>query len=110
MKLAASSILALAFALSAHAQSWTPTRPVEFISGSALRADSPIKSAGDLLAKLKVDPASVSMAVGTAFGGSGHIALALAAKGAGAEDCKAAFKTQHAQMHAGLSALGLAKR
>lgn len=49
----------------------------------AVRADSPIKDAKDLLARLKADSASVSAAVGTAFGGSGHIALALAAKEAG---------------------------
>lgn len=49
----------------------------------AVRADSPIKDAKDLLARLKSDSASVSAAVGTAFGGSGHIALALAAKEAG---------------------------
>ncbi len=47
------------------------------------RADSPIKDAKDLLARLKADPSSVSAAIGTAFGGSGHIALALATKEAG---------------------------
>jgi putative tricarboxylic transport membrane protein len=49
----------------------------------AVRADSPVKDARDLMARLKADSASLSAAVGTAFGGSGHIALALAAKGAG---------------------------
>lgn len=58
------------------------------VTAVAVRADSPLKSAGDLLAKMKNDPASVSVAVGTAFGGSGHIALALAAKGAGADPKK----------------------
>ena len=55
------------------------------VTAIAVRADSPMKSAKELLAKLKADPSSVSVAVGTAFGGSGHIALALAAKGAGAD-------------------------
>lgn len=49
----------------------------------AVRADSPIKNAKDLLARLKADSSSLSAAVGTAFGGSGHIALALATKEAG---------------------------
>ena len=47
------------------------------------RADSPIKDAKDLIARLKKDPSSVSAAVGTAFGGSGHIQLALATKEVG---------------------------
>lgn len=58
------------------------------VTAVAVRADSPLKSAKDLLAKMKNDPTSVSVAVGTAFGGSGHIALALAAKGAGADPKK----------------------
>jgi putative tricarboxylic transport membrane protein len=47
------------------------------------RADSPIKDAKDLLGRLKADPSSVSAAIGTAFGGSGHIQLALATKEVG---------------------------
>jgi putative tricarboxylic transport membrane protein len=58
------------------------------VTAVAVRADSPLRSAKDLLAKLKSDPSSISVAVGTAFGGSGHIALALAAKGAGGEPKK----------------------
>jgi len=58
------------------------------VTAVAVRADSPLRSAKDLLAKLKADPASLSVAVGTAFGGSGHIALALAAKGAGGDPKK----------------------
>ena len=58
------------------------------VTAVAVRADSPLRSAKDLLAKLKADPSSVSVAVGTAFGGSGHIGLALAAKGVGADPKK----------------------
>lgn len=58
------------------------------VTAVAVRADSPLRNARDLLVKLKADPSSVSVAVGTAFGGSGHIALALAAKGAGADPKK----------------------
>lgn len=50
-----------------------------------VRTESPIKDAKDLLARLKADAGSVSVSVGTAFGGSGHIALALAAKDAGGD-------------------------
>ena len=37
---------------------------------------------------MKADPSSISVAVGTAFGGSGHIGLALAAKGVGSDPKK----------------------
>jgi putative tricarboxylic transport membrane protein len=53
-----------------------------------VRADSPVKDARDLLARLKADSGSLSAAIGTAFGGSGHIALALATKDAGGEPKK----------------------
>jgi putative tricarboxylic transport membrane protein len=52
-------------------------------AGIAVRPDSPIKSAGDLVAQLKADPAKLSAAVGTTLGSVGHIALALATKAAG---------------------------
>lgn len=54
----------------------------------AVRADSPVKDARDLMARWKADPGALSVSVGTAFGGSGHIALALAMKDAGAEPKK----------------------
>lgn len=50
-----------------------------------VRTESPIKDAKDLMARLKADSGSLSVSVGTALGGSGHIALALAAKDAGGE-------------------------
>ena len=53
-----------------------------------VRTDSPVKDAKDLMARLKADSTSLSAAIGTAFGGSGHIALALAAKDAGGEPKK----------------------
>ncbi len=57
-------------------------------SGIAVRTDSPIRDGKDLLERLRKDPTSVSAAVGTAFGGSGHITLALAAKSAGSDPKK----------------------
>jgi putative tricarboxylic transport membrane protein len=53
-----------------------------------VRTDSPVKDARDLMARLKADSGALSAAIGTAFGGSGHIALALAAKDAGGEPKK----------------------
>lgn len=57
-------------------------------SGIVVRADSQVKDGKDLLERLRKDPSSLSAAVGTAFGGSGHIALALAAKSVGADPKK----------------------
>lgn len=57
-------------------------------SAVAVRADAPIKDGKDLLERLRKDPTSVSAAVGTAFGGSGHIMLALAAKSVGSDPKK----------------------
>lgn len=58
------------------------------VTAVAVRADSPIKSAKELMAKLKADAGSFSVAVGTAFGGSGHIGLALATKSVGGDPKK----------------------
>jgi putative tricarboxylic transport membrane protein len=57
-------------------------------SGIAVRTESSIKDGKDLLERLRKDPTSVTAAVGTAFGGSGHIALALAAKSVGSDPKK----------------------
>jgi len=51
----------------------------------AVRAESPLKSGGDLLRRLKADPSSVSAAVATSRGGMQHIAVARLAKSAGAD-------------------------
>lgn len=57
-------------------------------SAVAVRADSPVKDARDLLARLKADPAALSVYAGTTLGGSGHIALALAVRSVGADPRK----------------------
>ncbi|MBH1964854.1 MAG: tripartite tricarboxylate transporter substrate binding protein [Comamonadaceae bacterium] len=44
--------------------------------GLAVRADSPLKSANDLVAKMRADPQSVSFAVATALGNHIHIGAA----------------------------------
>ena len=50
-----------------------------------VRADSPLKSGRDLIERLKKDPTSLSVAVGTSLGNSAHIAFALAMKAAGVD-------------------------
>jgi putative tricarboxylic transport membrane protein len=57
---------------------------VEYVCVS-VRADSPIRSAQDLIDRLKKDPASLSVAVGTALGNATHMSFALAMKGAGVD-------------------------
>lgn len=49
----------------------------------AVKPDSPLRTGTDLLARLKENPASLSMAIGAAVGNQNHIAIALAAKTAG---------------------------
>ena len=53
--------------------------------GFVVNANSPLKNARDLLAKLKADPSSVSIALAAALGNANHIAISLAAKAAGAD-------------------------
>lgn len=49
----------------------------------SVRADSPWKTANDLIAKLKPAPDSLSVAIGTTLGNSSHISVALPFKRAG---------------------------
>ncbi len=51
----------------------------------SVRADSALKTGADLVARLKKDPASVSISVGSAAGNVNHIAIAMVAKAAGAD-------------------------
>jgi len=54
----------------------------------AVRADSPIRSVKDLLEKLKADPQSVSVSLGSARGSTPHFTYALVAKTAGVDPRK----------------------
>lgn len=56
--------------------------------GLAVRADSPLKNANDLVAKLKADPTSVSIAVATALGNHIHIGAAKPLLAAGVDVSK----------------------
>lgn len=51
----------------------------------AVRSDSPLRNGRDLLERLKLDAALVSIAVGTSLGGANHIASAMAARAVGAD-------------------------
>ncbi len=51
----------------------------------AVRADSPLKSAKELLERLKKEPSALSVSIGTSLGNSGHLAFALAMKAAGVD-------------------------
>ena len=51
----------------------------------AVRADSPIRNGRYLAARLKADAGTVSAAIGTSLGNSGHIALALVTQAAGGD-------------------------
>lgn len=56
----------------------------EYIS-VAVRADSPVRSGRDFVDRLRKDPASLSMGVATALGGTNHQAVAAALKEAGVD-------------------------
>jgi putative tricarboxylic transport membrane protein len=56
-----------------------------------VKADSPLKSGKDVIAKLKADPGAVSFAIAAALGGSNHIATMLALKNAGVDVRKLKF-------------------
>jgi putative tricarboxylic transport membrane protein len=56
----------------------------EYVS-VAVRAESPIKSGKELIERLRKDPASLSVAVGTALGNATHLSFVLAMKAGGVD-------------------------
>lgn len=54
----------------------------------AVRPDSPVTSGKELIARLRKDPGSLSISVGTSLGNASHVALALTAKAVGADPRK----------------------
>ena len=70
----------------------------------ATRADSPVRSGRDLAALLKADSGSVSAAIGTSLGNTGHITLALIAQAAGG-DAKKLKSVVFPSVSQGMSAL-----
>jgi putative tricarboxylic transport membrane protein len=70
-------------------QTYTDVEPVaqlfsEYV-GFAVRTDSPIKDAKDLLARLRKDPGSLSAGIATSAGNHNHIAIGGVMKAAGAD-------------------------
>ena len=57
---------------------------IEYV-GLSVRADSPVKSGREAVERLRKDPSSLSVAVGTALGNATHISFALAVKAAGVD-------------------------
>lgn len=62
----------------------------EYVTFS-VRSEAAIKTPGDLIERLRKDPASASFAVASALGGSNHIAGGMVLKGAGADPKKGRF-------------------
>jgi tripartite-type tricarboxylate transporter receptor subunit TctC len=56
-----------------------------------VRADSPLRSGRDLAALLKNDASSVSAAIGTSLGNTGHITLAMVTQAAGGKTSTVKF-------------------
>ena len=69
--------------------SYTDFTPIALLNSEyvvmAVKADSPLKTLKDLMARLQKDPAAVSIAVGTSLGGANHVAAASVARAAGAD-------------------------
>jgi putative tricarboxylic transport membrane protein len=57
---------------------------IEYVS-VAVRTESPLKTGRDLVERLRKDPTSLSVAIGTALGNATHISFALAMKAAGVD-------------------------
>lgn len=72
----------------------------------AVKSDSPLKSANDLVTRLKQDSASLSISVGTSLGGANHSAIAAVARSAGADPRKLKAVVFKASSEAAVAALG----
>jgi putative tricarboxylic transport membrane protein len=107
--------LASAVLLTSHIVGRTPINytdltPVALLQSEyvvlAVKNDSPLKSTTDLLARLKQDPASLSISVGTSFGGANHSAIAAVARSGGVDPKKLKTVVFKASSEAAVAALG----
>ena len=71
-----------------------------------VRTESPIKTGGDFISRLKADPAGASVALATARGNAFHMAAALVAKSAGVDPRKLLVVTYNSSGQAVNAALG----
>lgn len=70
----------------AHYRDFTPLgHLIHSYLGFAVKADSPIRNGQDLIARLKQDPAALSISIGTSLGNANHVALLQATGPAGIE-------------------------
>jgi putative tricarboxylic transport membrane protein len=70
----------------AHYRDFTPLgHLIHSYLGFAVKADSPIKNGQELLARLKQDPGSMSISIGTSPGNANHVALLQATRTAAIE-------------------------
>jgi putative tricarboxylic transport membrane protein len=72
----------------------------------AVRVDSPLGNTNDMVARLKQDPASLSISVGTSFGGANHSAVAAVARSAGVDPKKLKTVVFKSSSEAAVAALG----
>ena len=90
--------------------SYTDVTPLALLQSEyvvlAVKSDSPLKSANDLVARLKKDPGALSISVGTSFGGANHSAIAAVARAGGIDPKKLKAGVFKASSEAALAALG----
>lgn len=107
--------LASAVFLTAHivgrtTTSYTDVTPVALLQSEyvvlAVKSDSPMKSATDLVARLKQDPGALSISVGTSFGGANHSAIAAIARAGGVDPKRLKTVVFKASSEAAVAALG----
>jgi putative tricarboxylic transport membrane protein len=107
--------LASAVFLTAHivgrtTTSYTDVTPLALLQSEyvvlAVKNDSPLKSASDLVARLKQDPGALSISVGTSFGGANHSAVAAIARAGGIDPKKLKTVVFKASSEAAVAALG----
>ena len=107
--------LASAVFLTAHivgrtTTSYTDVTPLALLQSEyvvmAVKSDSPLKSASDVVARLRQDPGALSISVGTSFGGANHSAIAAVARAGGIDPKKLKTVVFKASADAALAALG----
>jgi putative tricarboxylic transport membrane protein len=107
--------LASAVFLTAHivgrtTTSYTDVTPLALLQSEyvvmAVKTDSPLKSASDMVARLKKDPGALSISVGTSFGGANHSAIAAVARAGGIDPKKLKTVVFKASKDAAVAAMG----
>ena len=107
--------LASAVFLTAHivgrtTTNYTDVTPLALLQSEyvvlAVKNDSPLKNAKDLVARLKQDPGALSVSVGTSFGGANHSAIAAIARAGGVDPKKLKTVVFKASSEAAVAALG----